>query len=303
MQSQKPIRANWKSRCTPNSAGRKLKGRRDACQDIRHTGKTRHSCQTCSFGGDRPVCLREPGLLPDRWGRNAELPWQLRHTRRFSSSFIGRLVRRANTPGAAWRAIRLPVCQRHPLGLQESADAICNVEPLPRHRRHRFWRAGRVRRMVLPRDRTDARRRQSRAGSRARDRAQRTGECEHDSPRFVVDREAMAGRSYRCTCGTVCGPGFLWKRAIRRVIHQRANGLCVGQFVYDLRDRQSIRDAGRGNSDRTDRQYLSEIDGDGWRSVASYEQPNRPGSDVPRESSCCFGDWVHSGSERNIGHR
>ena len=156
-----------------------------------------------------------------------------------------------------------------------SRIAICVLEPLPRNRRHRFWRAGRAGRMVLPRDRTGARRRQSRTGSRAPDRAQRPGELQHDSPRFVVDREAMAGRSYRRTRGTVCRPGLLWKRAIRDVLHHRPNGLCVGQLVDDLRDLQSVRDASRGNSHRTDRPSLSEIDGDGRRSVARYKQPNR----------------------------
>jgi hypothetical protein len=162
---------------------------------------------------DPPGCLRGPRLLPNQLGR---------------TSFVGRLGRPANTPARAWRAIRLPVCQRHPLGLQGSAEAICVLEPLPRNRRHRSWRAGRAGRLVLPRDRTYARRRHSRAGSRASDRAQRTGECEHDSPRFAVDREAMAGRAYRCTRGTVCRPGFLWKRAVRDVFHHLAAELCVG---------------------------------------------------------------------------
>ena len=80
-------------------------------------------------------------------------------------------------------------------------------------------------------------------------------------------------------------------------------GYALGNLSTTFETFNPFATPGRGNSYGTDRPSLSEIDGDGWRSVSSYEQPKRPGSDVPRESSFGFGDWVHPGPERNIGGR
>jgi hypothetical protein len=63
--------------------------------------------------------------------------------------------------------------------------------------------------------------------------SQRPGQREYMSPRFMVDREAMAERTPYGTRGSVCGSGFLWGPALCSVFHLRANGLCVGQSVHN----------------------------------------------------------------------
>src|ERR1700738_4503461 len=107
---------------------------------------------------------------------------------------------------------------------QERAErAICQLEPLPVDGRHRFWRADRLARSVFPRHSALARRRQSWSISGSPDQPERDVQHEYMPPRFLVDREAMDARTNYRPRGPVRGSGFLWRRALRSVLHLRAD--------------------------------------------------------------------------------
>jgi hypothetical protein len=78
-------------------------------------------------------------------------------------------------------------------------------------------------------------------------------------------------------------------------------GLCLGQFICDLRVLRPTLDASDGNPRRTAPQPLCEIDGAGRGPLAFFTKSNRPGSAVQWNSNERFGDWVYSGQEGVVG--
>src|SRR5260370_40693179 len=108
--------------------------------------------------------------------------------------------------------------------------------------------------------------------------------------RFMVAREAMAEPTYQCTRGSVRGSRFLRSSALRGLLHLRADGLRVGQFIYDPRVLRSSLNAGDGGPRRTHTQPLRAIDGTGCGPPAFLPEPDRPRAAGQRISSKRFGD-------------
>src|SRR6516162_2393336 len=109
----------------------------------------------------------------------------------------------------------------------------------------------------------------------------------------MVDREAMARRPYCSADGTIRRAGLLWSPALRIVFHLRADGLCIGQFVYNSRDVRSVLDSSGRGSRRTGGASFSEIDGNGRRSDAFLTQPNRLRPAVSWTAGRSYGDWLN----------
>src|SRR5258708_35363725 len=101
-------------------------------------------------------------------------------------------------------------------------------------------------------------------------------------PRFRVDREGRAEPTHQCTRGSVGWSGFLRSPALRGLLHLRADGLRVGQFIYDPRVLRSSLNAGDGGPRRTHTQPLLEIDGTGCGPLAFHAEPDRPRPAVHR---------------------
>src|SRR5712664_1702536 len=120
-------------------------------------------------------------------------------------------------------------------------------------------------------------------------------------PRFMVVREAMAGRTHYCTRGPVRRSRFLRSPALRYILHLRADGLCLRQFIHGLRVFRSSIDAGDGSPRRTGPQPLCQIDGAGRGSLAFFTKSNRPRSAVQWNSNERFGNWVYSGKKGVVG--
>jgi hypothetical protein len=169
------------------------------------------------------------------------------------------------------------------------------LEQIPGNGGHRFWCVGWSAGAVCPCDRALAGGRQSRNIFGTPDQSQRNVQRKYMPPRFMVDREAMAEPTHQCTRRSVRGSRFLRSPALRSVLHLRADGLRVGQFIYDPRVLRSSLDAGDGSPRRTHTQPLCEIDGTGCGPLAFLAKPDRPGPAVQWNSSECFGDRVHTG--------
>src|SRR6266851_2915934 len=121
------------------------------------------------------------------------------------------------------------------------------------------------------------------------------------SPRLMVVRETLAGRTSHCTRRPVRRSRFLRSPALCRVVHLRADGIRAGQFIHDLRVLRSSLDPGDGNPRRTAPQPLCEIDGAGRGALAFFAKPDRLGSAVQWNPNERFGDWVYSGQEGVVG--
>src|SRR6266478_409879 len=121
------------------------------------------------------------------------------------------------------------------------------------------------------------------------------------SPRFMVVRETLAEWANCCSRRSIRRPRFLRSPALRGVVHLRADGLCAGQFIHDLRVLRSSLDTGDGNPRRTAPQPLCEIDGAGRGALAFFAKPDWLGSAVQWNPDERFGDWVYSGQEGVVG--
>src|ERR1700733_12174224 len=135
-------------------------------------------------------------------------------------------------------------------------------------------------RSVFPRNCALAGWRQSWSISRAPHRSERDVQREYMSPRFMVDRKALAGRTYHSARGSVRRSGFLRSSALRGVLHLRADGLCLREFIYGSRVLRSSVDAGDGSPSRPGRQTVCEIDGVGRGLLAFLTKPNGADSAV-----------------------
>src|SRR6516225_1789750 len=67
------------------------------------------------------------------------------------------------------------------------------------------------------------------------DKPERHVQRKHLPTRFLVVRKALAGRAANGALGSVCRTGFVWRAALRRILHLRANGLRARQSLYNDR--------------------------------------------------------------------
>src|SRR6266404_5894657 len=116
----------------------------------------------------------------------------------------------------------------------------------------------------------------------------------------MVAGETMAERTPHGTRGAIRRTRLLRCPALRGVLHLRADWLCAGESIYDLRVLRPALDASDGGPRRADSQPLCEIHGGGRGSLAFFTKLNRVGSAVQRNSWECFGDRVHSRQEGDV---